>query len=94
MHICFFSAVLEESDGKGALLIVIGSLSVLYIVLYMMPFLFSILLKLALQPVRKVFGKEAYLACQQLMPQVRKNMPIVLSIIGLMVILIFGTSLY
>ena len=57
------------------------------------PYLFTVILHLALNPIRKVLGKEAYLACQQLMPQVRKNMPVVLSIIGLMVILTFGSSL-
>ncbi|WOV87675.1 ABC transporter permease [Sporosarcina oncorhynchi] len=89
-----FSSVFEENDGKSALQTVIGSLLICVLVLYMMPFLFSRLLKLILQPVRILFGKEAYLACNQLMPQVRRNMPIVLSIIGLMVILIFGTALF
>jgi putative ABC transport system permease protein len=92
--LCFLSALFEENDGKGALQIVMGTLLICMLVLYMMPFLFSLLLKFVLQPVRMMFGKEAYLACKQLMPQVRKNMPILLSIIGLMVILIFGTSLF
>lgn len=82
------------SNGKGALMILIGTLLVCGILLYIMPYLFTVLFKISLKPIRAVLGKEAYLACQQLMPQVRKNMPIVLSIVGLMVILIFGSSLF
>ncbi|MEO4054743.1 ABC transporter permease [Solibacillus sp. CAU 1738] len=92
--LCFFSAMVEGNSGKSALQILISSLLITLIILYMMPYLFSMLLKFTLQPARMLLGKEAYLACQQLMPQVRKNMPIVLSIIGLMVILIFGTTLF
>ena len=90
----FLAAMLSGGSDKGALFILIGSLLMSFTILYMMPYLFSLLLKIGMQPVRKILGKEAYLACQQLIPQVRKNMPIVLSIIGLMVILIFGTTLF
>ena len=75
-------------------MILIGTLLVSGIFLYLMPYLFTALFKFSLKPIRTVLGKEAYLACQQLMPQVRRNMPIILSIIGLMVILIFGSSLF
>ena len=92
--LCILAGVSNGNSGESALSILIGSLLMSFAILYMMPYLFSLLLKVGLQPVRKVLGKEAYLACQQLMPQVRKNMPIVLSIIGLMVILIFGTTLF
>ncbi|MCG7343837.1 ABC transporter permease [Sporosarcina sp. ACRSL] len=92
--ICLFSAIFEQNGSQQALQTVIGSLIICIVILYLMPYLFSLLLNAVLQPIRMLFGKEAYLACQQLMPQVRKNMPIVLSIIGLMVILIFGTSLF
>ncbi|WP_155590880.1 ABC transporter permease [Lysinibacillus cavernae] len=80
-------------SNQGALFILIGTLLLCGILLLLIPYLFTAILHMALKPIRKVLGKEAYLACQQLMPQVRKNMPIVLSIIGLMVILTFGSSL-
>lgn len=83
-----------KNSGQGALMILIGTLLVSGIFLYLMPYLFTALFKFLLKPIRTVLGKEAYLACQQLMPQVRRNMPIILSIIGLMVILIFGSSLF
>ncbi|GAB0168302.1 ABC transporter permease [Lysinibacillus sp. CTST325] len=83
-----------KNSGQGALMILIGTLLVSGIFLYIMPYLFTALFKITLKPIRTVLGKEAYLACQQLMPQVRRNMPIILSIIGLMVILIFGSSLF
>ncbi|WCH49603.1 ABC transporter permease [Lysinibacillus sp. OF-1] len=80
-------------SNQGALLILIGTILICGILLLFIPYLFTALLQVALKPIRAVFGKEAYLACQQVMPQVRKNRPIVLSIIGLMVILTFGSSL-
>lgn len=80
-------------SNQGALFILMGTLLVCGIILLVIPYLFTAVLQMALKPIRKVLGKEAFLACQQLMPQVRKNMPIVLSIIGLMVILTFGSSL-
>lgn len=86
--------LVDKSSGQNALMILIGTLLFSGILLYMMPYLFTALFKISLKPIRTVLGKEAYLACQQLMPQVRRNMPIVLSIIGLMVILIFGSSLF
>ncbi|MEG0383634.1 MAG: FtsX-like permease family protein, partial [Solibacillus sp.] len=92
--LCFLTGIVGGNSGESALQILIGSILITLIILYLMPYLFSMLLKIGLQPVRMLLGKEAYLACQQLMPQVRKNMPIVLSIIGLMVILIFGTTLF
>lgn len=92
--LCFLTAMVEGNSGESALKILVGSILITLMILYLMPYLFSMLLKVGLQPVRMLLGKEAYLACQQLMPQVRKNMPIVLSIIGLMVILIFGTTLF
>ncbi len=92
--ICLFSAAFEQNDSRRALQTVIGSLLICTTILTTIPYLFSLLLKFVLQPIRRIFGKEAYLACQQLMSQVRKNMPIVLSVIGLMVILIFGTTLF
>lgn len=88
----FFLLAGTGSD-QGALFILLGTLLVCGILLLLIPYLFTVILHLALKPIRKVLGKEAYLACQQLMPQVRKNMPVVLSIIGLMVILTFGSSL-
>lgn len=88
------SQLIGKSSGEGALMILIGTLLVSGILLYMMPYLFTTLLNISLKPIRSALGKEAFLACQQLMPQVRKNMPIVLSIIGLMIILIFSSSLF
>lgn len=84
----------ESGGGKSALMLLIGTLLTCGVLLYLMPYLFTTILNISLKPIRKAFGKEAFLACQQLMPQVRKNMPIVISIIGLMIILIFSSSLF
>ncbi|MEH7109700.1 FtsX-like permease family protein [Bacillus sp. JJ1764] len=92
--LCLFTGqMVENADGKGPLLIIIGSLLLCGVVLLIIPFIFKALINIALQPVRSIFGKEVYMACQQLLPQIKRNSTVVLSLIGLMVILIFGSSL-
>ncbi|MDR0266543.1 ABC transporter permease [Paenibacillus sp.] len=83
----------ENANGKGALLIIVGSLLLCGVVLLIIPFIFKALLNITLQPVRSLFGKEVYMAFKQLLPQIKRNSTVVLSLIGLMVILIFGSSL-
>ena len=82
-----------DQTGKGALQILFGSLVLSLLVLYLIPYAFQWLLKAMLRPIRALFGKEAYLACQQLIPQIRVNIKIVLTLVGLIVILVFGSSL-
>ena len=92
--LCLVTGQLEENaNGEGALLIIVGSLLLCGVVLLIIPFIFKALLNITLQPVRSFFGKEVYMACQQLLPQIKRNSTVVLSLIGLMVILIFGSSL-
>ena len=92
--LCLVTGQLEENaNGEGALLIIVGSLLLCGVVLLIIPFIFRALLNSTLQPVRSLFGKEVYMACQQLLPQIKRNSTVVLSLIGLMVILIFGSSL-
>lgn len=81
-----------DATGVAALQIVFGSIILSLTVLLMMPYLFQWLLNSTLKPVRRIFGKEAYLALQQLIPQVKMNMKVVLSLVGLMVILVFGSA--
>lgn len=90
----FLLLFVGQTDGSGiaALQIVFGSIILSLAVLFMMPYLFQWLLNSTLKPVRRVFGKEAYLALQQLIPQVKMNMKVVLSLVGLMVILVFGSA--
>lgn len=83
----------ENSGGKGPILIIVGSLLLCGVVLLIIPFLFKALLSITLQPMRSLFGNEVYLASKQLLPQIKRNSTVVLSLIGLMVILIFGSSL-
>ena len=81
-----------DTTGKAALQIVFGSIILALVVLMMMPYIFQWLLNCTLKPIRKLFGKEAYLALQQLIPQVKMNMKVVLSLVGLIVILVFGSA--
>ncbi|QOR64981.1 FtsX-like permease family protein [Cytobacillus suaedae] len=92
--LCLVTGQLPENSGdKGPILIIIGSLTLCGVVLLLIPFILKALLSISLQPMRSLFGKEVYLACQQLLPQVKRNSAVVLSLVGLMVILIFGSSL-
>lgn len=92
--LCLFAGQLpENASGGGPLLIIIGTLLLCGVVLFIVPYIFKMLLNMLLQPGRYVLGKEAYMAFQQLMPQIRRNSTVILSLIGLMVILLFGGSL-
>lgn len=97
--ICIMGALLlvlgglANQNDQGALQILFGSLFFILIILYLVPFLFQWLLKIIRAPIRVFLGKEAYLACQHLIPQIRMNIKIVLALIGLIVILVFGSSL-
>jgi len=92
--LCLFAGQSTSNEnGNGALLIIVGSLLLCGVILLMIPFIFKALLNRILQPLRVLFGKEVYLAIQQLLPQIKRNSTVVLSLIGLMVILIFGSSL-
>ncbi|REK74440.1 FtsX-like permease family protein [Paenibacillus paeoniae] len=86
--------LIGQSTDNGALLIIVGSLLLCGVVLLLIPLVFKALLHLTLQPVRALLGKEVYMAFQQLLPQIKRNSTVVLSLIGLMVILIFGSSLF
>lgn len=57
--------------------------------LYIVPYGFTWGMRKLLPIVRH---KESYLALQQLIPQVRRNTPIILTLVGLMVILSFSTT--
>lgn len=59
------------------------------VLLYLLPYGFTWGMRKLLPTVRH---KESYLALQQLIPQVRRNTPIILTLVGLMVILSFSTT--
>ena len=88
----FLTNGLSDPSGQGALQIIVGSLLLTGGVLYFIPYCFQWLMTMTLQPIRKILGKEAFLALKQLIPQIKINKKIVLSIIGLMVILVFGSA--
>src|SRR5690625_4442125 len=58
----------------------------------MLPYAFKWCLQRLLPYSRKVFGQNAYVALQRLLPQVRKNMSTILTIFSVMVILMFSTA--
>lgn len=70
----------------------IGTAMITILLIYILPYLFRRLLAYSLSTVRMTLGKNVYLALQQLIPQLRTNMSIVLTIISVMVILVFSTA--
>ena len=56
--LCFSAAMLSGDSDQHALFILIGSLLMSFTILYLMPYLFSLLLKIGLQPLRKILGKK------------------------------------
>ncbi|MCK2019823.1 ABC transporter permease [Peribacillus frigoritolerans] len=82
-----------NQDGRGALLLLIGALLFCLTLILIFPLLLSNGLKAIMKPAHRLFGKEVALAIKNMMPQVKSNTSVVLSIIFLMVILIFGSSI-
>lgn len=70
----------------------IGITMITVLLIYALPYVFKWCIQHTLPYSRRVFGKNIYLALQRLLPQVRKNMSTILTIISLMVILVFSTA--
>ncbi|GGP15582.1 FtsX-like permease family protein [Oceanobacillus neutriphilus] len=70
----------------------IGTAMMTILLIYILPYMFKWWIQHTLPRSRRVFGKNIYLALQRLLPQVRKNMSTILTIISLMVILVFSTA--
>ncbi|MBN6206356.1 FtsX-like permease family protein [Ralstonia pickettii] len=70
----------------------IGIAMITILLIYALPYVFKWCIQYSLPYSRRVFGKNIYLALQRLLPQVRKNMSTILTIISLMVILVFSTA--
>src|SRR5699024_3685991 len=62
------------------------------LLIYILPYVFKWCIHHTLPYSRRVFGKNIYLALQRLLPQVRKNMSTILTIISVIVILVFSTA--
>lgn len=83
----------QNQDGSGALLLIVGALLFCLTLILIFPLLLSKGLQVILKPAHRLLGKEVALAIRSMMPQVKSNATVVLSIIFLMVILIFGSSI-
>lgn len=70
----------------------IGTAMMTILLIYVLPYAFKWCIQHSLPYSRRVLGKNIYLALQRLLPQVRKNMSTILTIISVMVILVFSTA--
>ena len=88
-----FGMLLAKDEGIRALSILLGAVILLISLFTLFPVYITPLLRSLLPVIRRVFGKEAYIAVQNFIPQVRKNTFVILSISILMIITVFGSVL-
>ncbi|MCG3089691.1 FtsX-like permease family protein [Sporosarcina cyprini] len=82
-----------DGEGGKALAFLGGGLSCIIALFLLMPLYMSLILRAILPAVRRVFGKEAAVAVQTMLPQIRKNTLVILSISLVMTITVFGSVL-
>lgn len=93
LFLILFSRLIPDVNGKGSLILIVGTLLLCLTLLMTFPLLLSKSLKKIAPFVNRLFGKEAAIAISNMIPQVRSNTSVILSIVFLMVIIIFGSSL-
>ncbi|WP_438313179.1 FtsX-like permease family protein [Sporosarcina sp. FA9] len=91
--VILFGMLLAKDGGIRALSILFGAVLLLASLFTLFPIYIAPLLRSLLPATRKLFGKEAYIAVQNFIPQVRKNTFVILSISILMIITVFGSVL-
>ncbi|MBB4824872.1 putative ABC transport system permease protein [Sporosarcina luteola] len=86
---------LNSPDGEGgkALALLVGGLLCIVSLFLLLPLYMAPLLRMLIPTVQKVFGKEAAVAIQTMVPQIRKNTLVILSISLVMTITVFGSVL-
>ncbi|MBP3951834.1 FtsX-like permease family protein [Bacillus suaedae] len=93
LFLILFSRIIPDSNGKGSLVLIVGTLLLCLTLLMVFPLLLSKSLVKISPLVHRLFGKEAGIAIHNIIPQVRSNTSVILSVVFLMVIVIFGSSL-
>lgn len=94
MGVSLVSALLLALGSKehAPIPTLIGTIMIVMQCVIVLPYVMQWLIQRSLVMVRAVFGKHIYLALQQLMPQLRKNSSVLITILCLMIMLIFTTT--
>ncbi|WP_077302793.1 ABC transporter permease [Virgibacillus pantothenticus] len=85
--------VLSHKNEFFILFVLIGISLFLICLLFLLPNIITLCIKMMLPIIDKIFGKESFIAINNLLPQVRKNTLAIISISTLLVIAIFGTTI-
>ncbi|QTD43176.1 FtsX-like permease family protein [Sporosarcina sp. Te-1] len=85
--------VSPDGEGGKALALLVGGLLCIVSLFLLLPLYMAPLLRALIPVVQKVFGKEAAVAIQTMVPQIRKNTLVILSISLVMTITVFGSVL-
>lgn len=85
------SQVMPTKEENGVFLLLTASILILLAFLIIFPVWLPNLLEMLLPLGQKIFGKEYYVSIKNLIPQVKKNTLIILTISALMMIAVFGS---
>ncbi|MDL0437535.1 MULTISPECIES: ABC transporter permease [unclassified Niallia] len=83
--------VMPKTEGTGVLCIFIAALFLLSSIYLLFPVYLSAALIGVLPIIKKLFGNVSYIAIKNLVPQVRKNTFVMLTISAMMIIAVFGS---
>ncbi|PGW64892.1 ABC transporter [Bacillus cereus] len=85
---------LANTGDTQAIVILIGSIFLVLGVYVLFPIYLSWILKLCLPMMKKIFGRNTFVAIKNVIPQVRKNTFVILMISTMMVIVVFGSTIF
>lgn len=88
-----FGILIENEEGGKALALLGGGLLFIVSLFLMLPFIIMPILRSTMPVAKVLLGKEAVIAIQTMLPQIRKNTLIILSISLVMTITVFGSVL-
>lgn len=85
------SQVIPANGGNGVFLILVAALLMLVALFLVFPIYLTKLFEWILTWGQKLLGRESYVAIKNIIPQVKKNTVVILTICSLMIIAVFGS---
>ncbi|KMP91813.1 ABC transporter [Bacillus wiedmannii] len=89
-----FGGFVANTGDTQAIVIVIGSIFLVLGLYVLFPIYLSSILELCLPMMKKIFGRNTFVAIKNVIPQVRKNTFVILMISTMMVIVVFGSTIF
>ena len=91
LFLIVFSKVMPEAEQNGVFFLLFAAVLIIVGLFTIFPVYLPILLQWLLPFIQKVFGNESYVAIKNVIPQVRKNTFVILTISALLIITVFGS---